>query len=303
MGCSGSSSRPEASALEVEHSECAPILSKKVYLFEGYKDEGPPRVDIPESHCDQARMKEYETLSAREFREKERRGKFTKPDSSVRDTRGRQFTFIVDKDGYVRFYDFSKHGGGIGGFGHTSLLPGPCSDSSRRDRRSWVLYAGNFWVDKTGHIAHWSNNSGHFKPDGDRHEEIERYLGLKSTVTFTNKRHGAHQAILNMLEPGQYFDADNDVIMALDAEYSHSSAYLANTNGYDHYIGGLDHSHSRSYGEYHNGLLIGGVVGAGSIVMLLVVLCIGLAVGVLVCFVYQQKKELEERKEMNWRQE
>eukprot|EP01083_Nonionella_stella_P277785 944521_1 len=77
----------------------------------------------------------------------------------------------------------------------------------------------------------------------------------------------------------------------------------------------LDHSLSLPYGsygyanehyengEYQNGLLIGGVIGGGSIAVLLVVLCVGLALGVLACFGYKQKKELDERNEQNWRQE
>eukprot|EP01083_Nonionella_stella_P280197 953083_1 len=55
-------------------------------------------------------------------------------------------------------------------------------------------------------------------------------------------------------------------------------------------------------GEYYNGLMLGGVIGGGSIVAILVVFCLGLAFGMLVCFGYQQKKSLEESKNEDWRQ-
>eukprot|EP01083_Nonionella_stella_P153503 493285_1 len=51
-------------------------------------------------------------------------------------------------------------------------------------------------------------------------------------------------------------------------------------------------------GEYYNGFLVGSVMGGASIVVLLITFCIGLAFGMLICFGYKQKKELEARSEI-----
>eukprot|EP01083_Nonionella_stella_P159618 520841_1 len=72
-----------------------------------------------------------------------------------------------------------------------------------------------------------------------------------------------------------------------------SGLQLAQVHSNDHYD--LD-------GEYYNGLLLGGVIGGGSVVMILVIFCIGVAFGMVICFGYQTKKELEERKDMDLRQ-
>eukprot|EP01083_Nonionella_stella_P058310 152755_1 len=101
------------------------------------------------------------------------------------------------------------------------------------------------------------------------------------------------------------------------ASGSASSAYSSYYNNLDyrslfdepappmHYENGLQlaHVHGGQDGEYYNGLLVGGVVGGGSIVVLFVIFCIGLAFGMIICFGYQQKKALEERKKEDWRQD
>eukprot|EP01083_Nonionella_stella_P081456 224412_1 len=74
-----------------------------------------------------------------------------------------------------------------------------------------------------------------------------------------------------------------------------------------HYENGLQlaqvHSNGHEDGEYYNGLILGGVIGGGSTVAILVLFCIGVAFGMLVCFGYQQKKALDERKKEDWRQD
>eukprot|EP01083_Nonionella_stella_P058314 152761_1 len=90
---------------------------------------------------------------------------------------------------------------------------------------------------------------------------------------------GAHSGYSNNLDYRSLFDHDEPInSMHYENEFS------------------LSHVHSNGQGgEYHNGLLVGGVIGGGSIVVLLVIFCIGLAFGMIICFGYHQKKALEER--------
>eukprot|EP01083_Nonionella_stella_P052100 138374_1 len=73
---------------------------------------------------------------------------------------------------------------------------------------------------------------------------------------------------------------------------------------------GLNHIHSHSHvhsqdesGEYMNGFIVGGMIGSGSILVIVLIFCIGLALGLVICFGYQRRKELKQRKEeeVNWR--
>eukprot|EP01083_Nonionella_stella_P029288 80671_1 len=61
----------------------------------------------------------------------------------------------------------------------------------------------------------------------------------------------------------------------------------------------IDNPNYNGDGEYYNGLFIGGIFGGGSVILVLLVFCIGLAFGMMICFGYQKKKELEERKDMD----
>eukprot|EP01083_Nonionella_stella_P290560 988667_1 len=72
-------------------------------------------------------------------------------------------------------------------------------------------------------------------------------------------------------------------------DYYENELQLANVHSNAHY----------EDSEYYNGLLLGGVIGGGSIMMILIVFCIGLAFGMVICFGYQKKKELEERKDID----
>eukprot|EP01083_Nonionella_stella_P280196 953082_1 len=98
----------------------------------------------------------------------------------------------------------------------------------------------------------------------------------------------AHSGYYNSL-----FDDSAHILIPHNHHYE-NGLQLAQVHSNEHY--GQD-------GEYYNGLILGGVIGSGSIVAILVVFCIGLAFGMVICFGYQQKRALEERKKEDWRQD
>eukprot|EP01083_Nonionella_stella_P087607 243792_1 len=209
--------------------------------------------------------------------------------------------------------------------GHSSILPYKywrTVEQNEDQSEGSVIFAGGITI-----VPHGDNMSGHFQPGGgDAEQDAVMALGFDfNPMTFTFRQSegsSAHEAYINVLDADSYALYDSSFgdggYYGEESDYGfpHVQGQKHNVHSRHHYHENrLDHSLSLPYGsygyanehyengEYQNGLLIGGVIGGGSIAVLLVVLCVGLALGVLACFGYKQKKELDERNEQNWRQE
>eukprot|EP01083_Nonionella_stella_P140863 432900_1 len=125
------------------------------------------------------------------------------------------------------------------------------------------------------------------KDEGESNRKIY-YSGYKDPSTETHPSALSHSGYYNNLDYRSLFDDSAPPI-----HHYENGLQLAQVHSNQHY----------EDGEYYNGLILGGVIGGGSIVAILVVFCVGLAFGMLICFGYQQKKALEERKKEDWRQD
>eukprot|EP01084_Bolivina_argentea_P146162 256007_1 len=159
-----------------------------------------------DKNYDQGEMNESKYLkeSVDQFRTKVRNGQFDL---------NSQYTYIVDNDGYIRYYKFVP---GVtlpgNGAGHTAMLK-----KSERIAKP-VKYAGNFYTNGSGHIKLWMNNSGHFKPNGRLAEAIADYLGIDHSLFKDRKWNAsARKQIVDMLNNNQYWDHDHDVIAWYDS--------------------------------------------------------------------------------------
>eukprot|EP01083_Nonionella_stella_P081691 225192_1 len=198
----------------------------------------------------------------------------------------------IGKDGSLSYVDRS---------GMTQVMPKPTGIKVEENEETKSLYTCTGSGDK----ATWKKDTTEITPD-----QLNAYIGedYRKTdskswtiwVTESTRAKPRYEAVAKYEAPftahsGYYNDFD------------YRSWFDDSAPRIHHYENGLqlDQVHSNQHyedGEYYNGLLLGGVIGGGSIVAILVVFCIGLAFGMVICFGYQQKKALEHRKKEDWRQ-